>query len=75
MAHLYIAMQFGLYTAAFMFFAYKGGSWLDSKFNTYPVFTMLMIVLSVVYSFTSLFFKMKLVEKHGKGIDEDEENK
>ena len=72
MAHLYIAMQFGLYTAAFMFFAYKGGAWLDLKFDTYPVFTMLMIITSVIYSFTSLFYKMKLVEKHGQGIDDDE---
>jgi hypothetical protein len=74
MAHLYIAMQFGLYTAAFVYFAYRGGAWLDIKFNSYPVFTMLTIIVSVIYSFFSLIHKMDLVEKHGKGT-EDEDNK
>lgn len=76
MAHLYIAMQFGLYTAAFVYFAYRGGAWLDLKFNSYPLFTMLTIITSVIYSFVSLIHKMDLVEKHGKGVDDEKnENK
>lgn len=75
MAHLYIAMQFGLYTAAFMYFAYRGGAWLDLKFNSYPLFTMVTIIASVIYSFFSLIHKLDLVKKHGKGIEEDDEKK
>jgi hypothetical protein len=75
MAHLYIAMQFGLYTAAFVFFAYKGGAWLDVKFNTYPIFTFVTILVSVFYSFASLINKMKIIDEQKKKIKEMNDNK
>lgn len=70
MAHLYIAMQFGLYTATFVFFAYKGGTWLDVKCDTYPIFTFVMTLISVFYSFSSLINKMKLIDEQKKKMEE-----
>ena len=75
MAHLYIAMQFGLYTAAFIFLAYKGGSWLDQRFNTYPLFTILLILLCIVYVFVSLYSKLRLIEEHKNAAEDDKDNK
>ncbi len=69
MAHMYVAMQFGIYTAAFVFVALKAGTWLDLKFDTYPVFTIILIILSVIYSFASLINKMNLIDEHQKKKD------
>lgn len=63
MAHMYIAMQFGIYTAAFIYLAYRGGFWLDNRFNQYPLFTILCILAAVVYSFLSLYHKLRLIEE------------
>lgn len=64
MGHLYVAMQFGLYMAAFVFFAYKGGAWLDQTLGTYPLFSLGLVLLSVVNSFVSLMTKMELLDKY-----------
>lgn len=70
MGHLYIAMQFGISTAAFIIVAYKGGVWLDLKFDTYPAFSILLILFSIFYSFFNLIDKMNLIdERKGKNKD------
>lgn len=76
MAHLFVAMQFGLYLAAFVYFAFKGGNWLDIKFGTYPLFSFGLVLLAVVNSFVSLISKMNLIEmrKRNKEKFKEDEN-
>lgn len=69
MGHLYVGMQFGLFMAAFIFFAHKGGAWLDQRFDTYPLFSLGLVLLAVVNSFVSLMTKMDLLEKYKKKKD------
>ncbi len=69
MGHLYVAMQFGLYMAAFVLFAYKGGAWLDQRFYTYPLFSLGLVLLAVINSFVSLMTKLDIMEKRKKKKD------
>ncbi len=63
MFQIYVAFQFGLITVTLVYLASKGGSFLDLKFETYPFFTVVLILISVFYSFFSLINKLNMIEK------------
>lgn len=42
------------------------GSWLDSKFNTKPFLTLLLLLLGITAAFIEVFRILKIVQKDNK---------
>lgn len=66
MKFIYFGASFGLTMAASLYVCYQGGSWLDARFATEPIFSLLGILVGVVLSFKSLVDRLNLIEKMDK---------
>ena len=51
MRYIYFGISFGLTMAAGLYLGYQGGLWLDARFSTEPIFTLLGLLLGVVVAF------------------------
>lgn len=49
--------------ATLIWLAYKGGVWLDTKYGTDMIFTLILFLVAIVFSFINLFDKLVFVEK------------
>ncbi|MGI6551804.1 MAG: AtpZ/AtpI family protein [Clostridia bacterium] len=57
------AVSFGVTMAASIFLGYFGGSWLDGKLGTGPIFLVIGLLLGVAVAFYSLFKELKTLER------------
>lgn len=61
--YLNFALSFGLTLVITTYVLYLGGSWLDKKLGTAPVFMVLGILLSIATVFRQLINEVKDLEK------------
>ncbi len=61
--YINFALSFGLTLAITTYILYLGGSWLDKRLGTTPIFMMLGIILSIVTVFRQLINEVKDMEK------------
>ncbi|MDD4342884.1 MAG: hypothetical protein PHH19_00765 [Eubacteriales bacterium] len=66
MNYMFVVMYFGVYMVTLVWFAYKGGIWLDAKYETGMIPTVLLILSAIIFSFINLFEKIKFFEKMEK---------
>ncbi len=64
-------VSFGLTMAITIYLLYLGGSWLDRKFDTEPLFMVLGILLGVGAVFKRMFTEIKTMNKSENIDDED----
>lgn len=61
--YINFAVSFGLTLAITVFVMYKGGTWLDERLGTEPIFMMIGIVLAVATVFKRLLADVKTLDK------------
>ncbi len=61
--YLNFALSFGLTLVITTYILYLGGSWLDKKLGTTPVFMVLGILLSIATVFRQIINEVKDLEK------------
>ncbi|NMA02472.1 MAG: AtpZ/AtpI family protein [Clostridia bacterium] len=71
MRYIYFGISFGLTMAAGLYLGYQGGLWLDARFSTEPIFTLLGLLLGVVVAFRGLIDKINIFEKADKNKEEE----
>lgn len=52
--------------ATLIWLTYKGGAYLDAKFGTDMIFTAVLFILAIIFSFMNLFDKLMYIEKRKK---------
>ena len=66
MGYVYFGISFGITMVVSIYFGYQGGLWLDQKYATDPIFTLLGVLAGVFVSFMSLMDKLKIMDKFDK---------
>lgn len=57
------AMSFGVTMAMSLFLGYYGGSWLDNKFGTSPIFLVMGILAGTGLAFYSMLKELMALER------------
>lgn len=67
-AYKYInyGISFGLTMAITVYVLFLGGSWLDDRAGTYPLFTFLGVILAIATVFKRLLTDLRVMERQGK---------
>ena len=66
MKFIYFGISFGITMAVSLYVCYKAGTWLDQRFVTEPIFSILGILVGVILSFKSLLDRLNLIDKMDK---------
>lgn len=61
--YIHFAISFGSTTAVSLYLGFLGGQYLDSRFELYPIFTFLGIILGIFLSFKRLLEEIKFIDK------------
>jgi F0F1-type ATP synthase assembly protein I len=61
-----VAGQVGCVTLGIIFVSLFGGLWLDSQFNTRPLFTILLLVGSIPVTLVTMFWVVRRTTAHIK---------
>ncbi|KJS20236.1 MAG: hypothetical protein VR72_15475 [Clostridiaceae bacterium BRH_c20a] len=61
--YVHFGISFGTTMAVSIYLGFKGGTWLDNRFNTYPLFLIVGILLGVGVTFKNLLDNLKRIEK------------
>ncbi|KJS85475.1 MAG: hypothetical protein JM58_08535 [Peptococcaceae bacterium BICA1-8] len=61
--YVHFGISFGITMAVSIYLGFKGGTWLDNRFNTYPLFLIVGILLGVSVTFKNLLDNLKRMEK------------
>lgn len=64
------AMSFGITMALSLFLGYFGGSWLDRKFGTGPLFLVVGLVAGAGLAFYSMLKELQALERMNRPKDE-----
>lgn len=64
--YLNFALSFGLTLAITVYLLYKGGTWLDQRLGTEPLFMILGVFLALATMFRQLFSEIKKIEQKPK---------
>ncbi|MGI6533842.1 MAG: AtpZ/AtpI family protein [Peptococcia bacterium] len=70
--YINFALSFGLTLAITTYFLYWGGTWLDRRLGTEPLFMLLGILLAVSTVFRQMIREIGNIEKD-KQVDQDQE--
>jgi F0F1-type ATP synthase assembly protein I len=61
--YVYFGLSFGTTMAVSIYFGFKGGMWLDQRFQTEPLFLLLGILLGIGVTFKNLMENLKRLDK------------
>ena len=70
--YLNFAVSFGLTLAITIYLLFKGGTWLDQRLGTEPVFMIIGVFLAVATVFRQLIKEMKNFDESQKPNDESQ---
>jgi len=62
--YVHFGISFGTTMAVSIYFGFKGGMWLDNRFDPEPIFMLVGVLLGVGVSFKNLLDNLKRLEKN-----------
>lgn len=68
------AYSFGITSVIALLLGFWGGSWLDKKFATSPIFMLLGLLLGMVVTFQALFSELRVYNQLEELSSSDEED-
>lgn len=70
-----VAGQVGCLTLLIILFALFGGLWLDNRFDTRPVFTVILMIGSVPVTLIAMFWVVRKATSRIRPVSTEEETK